>query len=299
MAYKRPDSVSDPSGGWNNDGNAIDGNTSSYAYSDGIDEWSDFLEFHLSSGMDCNKVRFWAGDSLDGTDLDIYYDGSWHDVFQGGITDNQWVEKELGGIYNVTRARIRFENDQEPGAVARINEFEFSEVTSGVVLVGTAMCLGDYRQDSTIFFCWSTYDKNGSSITRTTNGTIKVYRDDGTSECTAGITDTEDFDGLTGIHNCKIDLSADAFYSPGHDYSVVLEGAMIDGEIVNAQIASFSIENRSVDISLFEKAAKMLVNKAVQDKATGAIEYFDDDGQTVVLTHTPTDDESTITRTPS
>jgi len=44
---------------------------------------------------------------------------------------------------------------------------------------------------------------------------------------------------------------------------------------------------------------KMLANKAIQNKSTGAIDYYDDDGQTVILTHTPTDDESSMTRTPS
>ena len=51
--------------------------------------------------------------------------------------------------------------------------------------------------------------------------------------------------------------------------------------------------------SIFVKAAKTLVNKAVQTKSTGVINYYDDDGGTVLLTHTPTDAESTITRTPS
>ncbi len=46
-------------------------------------------------------------------------------------------------------------------------------------------------------------------------------------------------------------------------------------------------------------AAKMLLNKAVQNKLTGAVEYFDDDGQTVVLTHTPSESESSITREPN
>ena len=101
------------------------------------------------------------------------------------------------------------------------------------------------------------------------------------------------------MHNCKIDLSADAFYAIGHDYSVVLAGAEIDDEAVNAVLASFSIENRFAGSSLFEKAAKMLTNKAVQTKTTGVINYYDDDGETVILTHTPTDAESTITRTPS
>jgi len=51
--------------------------------------------------------------------------------------------------------------------------------------------------------------------------------------------------------------------------------------------------------SIFVKAAKTLVNKAVQTKSTGVINYYDDDGSTVLLTHTPTDAETTITRTPS
>ena len=48
-----------------------------------------------------------------------------------------------------------------------------------------------------------------------------------------------------------------------------------------------------------ETAVKSLVNKAVQTKSTGTINYYDDDGSTVILTHTPADAESTITRTPS
>ena len=44
---------------------------------------------------------------------------------------------------------------------------------------------------------------------------------------------------------------------------------------------------------------KILANKAVQNKDTGAIDYYDDDGQTVILTQTPTDSESSITRMPS
>lgn len=159
--------------------------------------------------------------------------------------------------------------------------------------------LGDFKEDTTLYFCWDTNDKSGASITRTTNGTIKVYKDDGTTESTVGITDTEDFGSLTGVHNCKMDLSADAFYAKGHDYSVVLSGATIDGETVNAVLATFSIENRFAGSAFFEKAAKLLINKAIQNKITGAINYYDDDGETVILTHTPNDAETEITRTPS
>ena len=50
---------------------------------------------------------------------------------------------------------------------------------------------------------------------------------------------------------------------------------------------------------LLEKAAKSLINKAIQNKNTGVVQFYDDDGETVILTHTPTDAETTITRTPS
>lgn len=44
---------------------------------------------------------------------------------------------------------------------------------------------------------------------------------------------------------------------------------------------------------------KLLANKAVQDKATGEIKYYDDDGQTILLIHTPVDAAATIIRSPS
>ncbi|KPJ66958.1 MAG: hypothetical protein AMJ43_06445 [Coxiella sp. DG_40] len=53
------------------------------------------------------------------------------------------------------------------------------------------------------------------------------------------------------------------------------------------------------DTDRLNRAAKTLLNKAVQAKTTGVIDYYDDDGQTVILTHTPTDGESAITRVPN
>jgi hypothetical protein len=44
--------------------------------------------------------------------------------------------------------------------------------------------------------------------------------------------------------------------------------------------------------------AKILANKAVEDTVTCTIDYYDDDGQTVVLTHNWRDEGSTTTRIP-
>jgi hypothetical protein len=105
------------------------------------------------------------------------------------------------------------------------------------------MYLGDYAEDETVYFLWSTNAADGSSITRATNGTVSVYKDNGTTQTTTGVTDTEDFDTLTGIHACTI-ATTDAFYTTGTDYSVVLSAATIDGKTVNAVLAHFSIQNR-------------------------------------------------------
>jgi hypothetical protein len=106
--------------------------------------------------------------------------------------------------------------------------------------------LGDFRPNSVVRFKWNTAGANGASITRSTAGTIRIYKDDSTTERTSsnGITDTVNFDGITGVHHCTIDLSdnTDAgFYSAGSDYFVVLVGAVIDGQTVNATLAQFSI----------------------------------------------------------
>ena len=51
--------------------------------------------------------------------------------------------------------------------------------------------------------------------------------------------------------------------------------------------------------NVLNTVGKMFVNKAVQNKNTGVVQYYDDDGETVILTHTPDDGESEITRMPS
>jgi len=113
-----------------------------------------------------------------------------------------------------------------------------------------ATYLGDFVEDETVHFLWTTNDGDGASITRATDGTISVYKDNNATQSTAGITDTEDFDSLTGIHACTIDLSADAFYATGANYSVVLSAATIDGQTVNSVIAHFSIENRFAEVDV-------------------------------------------------
>jgi hypothetical protein len=104
---------------------------------------------------------------------------------------------------------------------------------------------GDIVPGQTLRFHWNTNGASGASITRGTNGTIKIYKDGDTgTEVTTGVTDTED-SPLTGVHFCAI-ATTDTFYSAFSDYSVMLEGAVIDSQTVNACIATFSIMNRGL-----------------------------------------------------
>lgn len=110
--------------------------------------------------------------------------------------------------------------------------------------------IGDFRAGTTVNHKWASNDAAGASITRATNGSIRIYKGSSTTERSSatGITDTEDHDSLTGVHHVTIDLSSDAdagFYAAGNDYFVVLAAATIDGETVNHPLFSFSIENRS------------------------------------------------------
>ena len=169
--------------------------------------------------------------------------------------------------------------------------------------------IGDFAEDSTIYIPFTTNNAAGAAVAPSSAfevADVDIYKNGAaTQKATAnGVTMTSPFDSVTGLHLVAIDTSVDTgdtgFWTTGADYTVVLTpDETVDSQTITAVLAQFSIENRFAGSALFEKAAKMLINKAVQNKVTGIIQYYDDDDTTVILTHTPIDDESTITRTPS
>lgn len=111
--------------------------------------------------------------------------------------------------------------------------------------------LGDFAAGATVRLWWNTNAIAGESITRATDGSIRIYKDgsDTQRSSAAGITDSEDADSLTGVHRLSIDLSDNTdsgFYAAGSDYVVVLVGATIDGKTINHALGQFSIENRNI-----------------------------------------------------
>ena len=105
--------------------------------------------------------------------------------------------------------------------------------------------LGRFSNTQTLRFLWNTSQASGASVTRSTDGSIRVYKNDGAGQrsTSAGITDTEDFDGITGVHLCEVDLSDNTdpnFYSLGQ-FQVELVTSVIGGASVNVPIAHFEI----------------------------------------------------------
>jgi hypothetical protein len=104
--------------------------------------------------------------------------------------------------------------------------------------------LGDRAEDSTINFTFPTQKADGTPITLLGSPVLSVYKDDNTTESTAGITLNVDHDSRTGMNHVKIILT-DAFYVTGSDYSVVITTGTVNGvSVVGKTVAQFSIENR-------------------------------------------------------
>ena len=116
-----------------------------------------------------------------------------------------------------------------------------------------------------------------------------------------------DWTSLTALANLEAAHSDNCGYEIGNGYyridvpdAAFATGADFVSVLVRDSVnTTIRVLGREIQLCIFEKAAKTLVNKAIQNKTTGIINYYDDDGETIILTHTPTDAESTIRRTPS
>lgn len=128
--------------------------------------------------------------------------------------------------------------------------------------------LGDYAEDyATLNFKFTTRQfSTGAPFTLAGTPVVKVYKGSSTTtESTAGITLSVDFDGVTGLNNVLIDLSADAFYAVGEDYAIVITTGTVDSvSVVGETIATFSIENRheEVDVTKWLGSAVAAVTNA-------------------------------------
>jgi hypothetical protein len=133
--------------------------------------------------------------------------------------------------------------------------------------------LGDISEDATIRGSFNTRTAAGTPITLGGTPALSVYKDAGTTESTAGVTLTVDFDSRTGHHVFTIDTSADAFYATGSDYRVVITTGTVDGtSVVGTEVGSFSIENRNTKANVTQMAANVITASAIATDAVTEIQ---------------------------
>ena len=90
--------------------------------------------------------------------------------------------------------------------------------------------LGDFDAGSTLYFKFTTFrPSTGAPFTLAGTPAVSVYKDASTTQSTAGVTLTADFDAVTGLNHVAIDTSADGtFYAVGSFFDVVVTTGTVD-----------------------------------------------------------------------
>jgi len=158
-ARESPTGFSDPDAQWTNEPNAFDGNTATFAVDTvAAAKWSTSL--HLThSGVWTDNISYWTDSdnplSITLLNLDAYYDGAWHDIFDGAPLHGQWTTANLTEVKWVTSANISGYNNGGVNREVRLNEFAFqgyiptvsaTGISSGEHVVKTE-CLPDVALD--------------------------------------------------------------------------------------------------------------------------------------------------------
>jgi hypothetical protein len=106
---------------------------------------------------------------------------------------------------------------------------------------------GDIAAGSIIDFKFNTVTNTGAPITLGGSAALACYKDNSLTQSTAGLTLSIDFDSETGLHNVRVDTSADGtFYAAASNFQVVLSVGTVNGiDVAGYVVGEFSIANRS------------------------------------------------------
>jgi hypothetical protein len=108
------------------------------------------------------------------------------------------------------------------------------------------MWLGDFLPGDVIDFKFTTVNTSGVPTTLAGTPAISIYKDNGTTEDTDGVTLTVDFDSRSGLNHVNITTSSDTtFYSLESEFQAVITTGTVSGSsVVGYVVAHFSIGNR-------------------------------------------------------
>lgn len=106
--------------------------------------------------------------------------------------------------------------------------------------------IGDVRLGDTLDVKFCTVISTGAPTTLAGTPVVSAYPGNSTTQLTAGITLTVDFDGVTGLHNVRVVASSGNGYATATNYYLVITTGTVGGtSVVGYVIGSFSIEARS------------------------------------------------------
>ncbi len=133
--------------------------------------------------------------------------------------------------------------------------------------------LGDFDAGATLYFKFTTFrPSTGAPFTLAGTPAVSVYKDAGTTQSTAGVTLTADFDAVTGLNHVAIDTSADGtFYAVGSFFDVVVTTGTVDSvSAVGVVVGRFTLRKtaclkpttagRALDVSAGGEAGIDLAN---------------------------------------
>lgn len=105
---------------------------------------------------------------------------------------------------------------------------------------------GDFALESSLDIKFTTVSTTGAPTTLAGTPVVSAYPGNSTTQITAGITLTVDFDALTGLHNVRVVATAANGYATATNYVLVITTGTVGGtSVVGYVVGSFSIENRS------------------------------------------------------
>lgn len=109
--------------------------------------------------------------------------------------------------------------------------------------------LGDIPLGNTLNFKFATVQTTGAPFTLAGSPVISAYPDNSTTQLTAGITLSVDFDGVTGLNNVAIVATTGNGYLTATDYdAIITTGTVNSVSVVGYPVGAFSIEHRSAGL---------------------------------------------------
>ena len=125
--------------------------------------------------------------------------------------------------------------------------------------------LGDIPASQTLYFAFTTIDATGAPIVLAGSPIISVYKAGNLTQVTTGVTLTVSYDSVVGLNHVAI-ATSDAFYAAGNDYMVVITTGTVGGiSVVGYVVATFSIENRSEELSA--NAVDNILDEVINESA--------------------------------